>query len=228
MEDPEAIYSLDGFLPCLAYGRSCPSSSGCIVPLLYEAFGVFVVFRIIRPSRVMSSIRPPRDRSRVLGLPLDVKRISCNTKSIMRRDSRLSLSLHTLLHLSVRTEPATSGALSACMGANPVVIRRTLAGLRRDGLVKSEKGHGGGWRIARRPESITLLDVYEALGEPVLFNNLREERPGCLVAKTVNLSLEDAYDAADVLIKKKFSEVRLSALTRELKRHAKSHQEHHK
>ena len=39
--------------------------------------------------------------------------------------------------------PATSGDLAQAMGTNPVVLRRVLAGLRDQGLVRSEKGHGG-------------------------------------------------------------------------------------
>jgi DNA-binding IscR family transcriptional regulator len=39
--------------------------------------------------------------------------------------------------------------MAACAMTNPVVIRRTFAGLREAGIVAATKGHGGGWRLAR-------------------------------------------------------------------------------
>ena len=74
----------------------------------------------------------------------------------MKRDSRLSDVLHVLLHMAEHSEPSTSELLAKAMRTNPVVIRRVLAGLRERGLVRSEKGHGGGWTLARELSRITL------------------------------------------------------------------------
>ncbi|HYE44453.1 MAG TPA: Rrf2 family transcriptional regulator, partial [Caulobacter sp.] len=62
----------------------------------------------------------------------------------MRKDSRLSRMLHVLLHMAQRHEPMTSDAIAQMLGTNPAVVRRTMAGLRDAGYVRSEKGHGGG------------------------------------------------------------------------------------
>ena len=61
----------------------------------------------------------------------------------MKRDSRLSVALHALLHMADARAPMTSEQL-ARGGGNPAAIRRTMAGLREAGLVRSEKGRGGG------------------------------------------------------------------------------------
>ena len=84
----------------------------------------------------------------------------------MKRDSRLSGVLHVLLHMAEVEGPVTSEAMARAMQTNPVVIRRIMAGLRDAGFVRSEKGHGGGWTIARDLAAITLREVYMALGEP--------------------------------------------------------------
>jgi DNA-binding IscR family transcriptional regulator len=47
---------------------------------------------------------------------------------------------------------------------NPVVLRRTMAGSREQGYVRSEKGHGGGWTLACDLSAMTLRDIYDALG----------------------------------------------------------------
>ena len=82
----------------------------------------------------------------------------------MKRNSRLSLALHTLGHMA--GDPArsrTSADIADHAGTNPVVVRRVLGKLREAGLLASEKGHAGGWRLARSPQEITLADVYLAL-----------------------------------------------------------------
>ena len=112
----------------------------------------------------------------------------------MKRDSRLSGVLHALLHMGQVDGPMTSDQLAACLRTNPVVVRRTMAGLREAGLVLSEKGHGGGWRLGRPLSGITLRDVHTALGEPALTpESPAVESPGCLVEAAVNRSLEAAY-----------------------------------
>jgi len=62
-----------------------------------------------------------------------------------------------------------------------------LTAQRNAGIVRSEKGHGGGWSLARPLEEVTFGDVYVALGKPALFSmGPRTENPGCLVEQAVN------------------------------------------
>ena len=116
----------------------------------------------------------------------------------MRRDSRLSGVLHVLLHMAEQKAPVTSEALAKAMDTNAVVIRRIMSGLRDHGYVRSEKGHGGGWTLARELATISLRDVYEALGRPSLFAvGNRTESPGCLVEQAVNAALDQAFEDAE-------------------------------
>ncbi|MBX7481961.1 Rrf2 family transcriptional regulator [Qipengyuania qiaonensis] len=132
----------------------------------------------------------------------------------MKRDSRLSGVLHVLLHLAEASGPVTSEAMAKAMQTNPVVIRRLMAGLREAGFVHSEKGHGGGWAIARDLASVSLRDVYDALGAPELFAlGHRTEAPGCLVEQAVNAALDDALRDAETLLLDRFGAVTLAALS---------------
>jgi DNA-binding IscR family transcriptional regulator len=119
----------------------------------------------------------------------------------MRKDSRLSVALHLLLHLRELGRVVTSEALGPMMGLNPVVLRRTLSGLRDAGIVCSEKGHGGGWALARGLEQVTLGDVHTALGTPGFFSmGCRAEQPACRVEQAVNRALARTLDDAEALI----------------------------
>lgn len=132
----------------------------------------------------------------------------------MKRDSRLSGVLHVLLHMAEVGTPMTSEALAQMMKTNPVVIRRVLAGLRDHQLVCSEKGHGGGWKLCRALDQITLHEIYLALDEPTLLAmGNRTEAPGCLVEEAVNNALNSAFAEAEALLLARFRAVTLAQLS---------------
>ncbi|MDR6873637.1 Rrf2 family protein [Bosea sp. BE125] len=133
----------------------------------------------------------------------------------MRYDSRLSRMLHVLLHMARHDGPMTSGAIARMLGTNPVVVRRTMAGLKAAGYVHSEKGHGGGWAIAAELEKISLLDIHRAVGGPRLFAIGNEHaHPECAVEQAVNNALADALAAAETLLLTRLSTISLAELAR--------------
>lgn len=131
----------------------------------------------------------------------------------MRRDSKLSGVLHILLHMAERDEPVTSEDLSQMMDTNPVVVRRTMAGLRQLGYVQSEKGHGGGWSLSCDLTKVTMRDIYTAVGRPSLLAiGNRTEAPNCLVEQSVNAALQQAFDEAEQILLSRLGDVTLAAL----------------
>lgn len=131
----------------------------------------------------------------------------------MRNDTRLSRMLHVLIHMARHEQPATSDTLAQMLGTNPVVIRRTMALLKDQGYVRSEKGHRGGWTLAKPLADMTLLDIHEALGSASLFAiGLSTDHPECLVEQAVNAALTDAFDAAQALLIERLGSVTLEQL----------------
>ncbi|WP_311273306.1 MULTISPECIES: Rrf2 family transcriptional regulator [unclassified Rhizobium] len=129
----------------------------------------------------------------------------------MRQDSRLSRMLHVLIHMGRHDGAMTSEMIAQMLDANPVVIRRTMAGLRDEGYVSSVKGHGGGWTLARPLEELTLLDIYRAVGEPSLFAiGPAYDMPGCLIEQAVNGVLKDVFSEAEELLRKRLGGVTLA------------------
>lgn len=106
----------------------------------------------------------------------------------MKRNSRLSLALHTLSHLATHPDRLrTSSDIAEHAGTNPVVVRRVLGKLREAGLLVSEKGHAGGWRLARPPHAITFADVYLALDEQIVAGGSETSAaPDCAVEATLH------------------------------------------
>ncbi|MCP1558871.1 DNA-binding IscR family transcriptional regulator [Methylorubrum extorquens] len=121
--------------------------------------------------------------------------------------------LHVLLHMAEADGPVTSERLAVMMGTNPVVVRRTMAGLRDLGLVVSGKGYGG-WTIACDLDRVTLHDVYVALGSPEVFAmGHRSEEPTCLVEHAVNAALAGAFRDAEALLLSRLGDVTLARLS---------------
>ena len=131
----------------------------------------------------------------------------------MNRDTRLSDVLHVLLHMANADGALTSEVLARSMRTNPAVLRRTMAGLREAGLVHSEKGPGGGWRLARPLDQITLLSVYDALGHPGLFAfGNRSDHTDCLIEKNVNAVMAETMTEAQALFERRFGALTLDQI----------------
>ncbi|MFT4091806.1 MAG: Rrf2 family transcriptional regulator [Asticcacaulis sp.] len=132
----------------------------------------------------------------------------------MKADNRLSSVLHVLLHMIELDEPLTSDDLSQMLTSHPVVVRRTLAGLREAGLVRSEKGHGGGWVMDCDPAKVSLYDIHQALGAPALISiGHRNHNPSCLVEAAVNAALDNAIEEAEALLIARFKAISLADLS---------------
>jgi Rrf2 family protein len=132
----------------------------------------------------------------------------------MPRSTRFSVALHVLAHLVDAAEPVTSEALAECVETNPVVVRRTLAGLREAGLVESSRGTGGGWSLGRDAKAITLRDVYAALGERML-GGIHVAGPrgaGCRIRQAVAGTLDEFLDEAEALLAARLSRITLASL----------------
>ena len=125
----------------------------------------------------------------------------------MKRDGKFSIALHILAHLAEAGErPTISEELAAHLRTNPVVVRRSLAGLREAGIVASVKGHGGGWTLARPATAISLGERGDlvAAREP--------DAHGCLIAATVDRALDDFYAEAEALLVRRLAAISLADL----------------
>lgn len=129
----------------------------------------------------------------------------------MKSDQRLWRTLHVLIHMSQHQAPLTSQAIGKMLNTNPVVVRRTLSCLRKQNLIQAEKGHGGGWQLIRPLDQISLRDVYEALGEPVL-QVLGPAPQGCLVEAAVNQAVDAVLQEARRLVLERFSDITLAKI----------------
>ncbi|EKE85425.1 Rrf2 family transcriptional regulator [Idiomarina xiamenensis] len=137
----------------------------------------------------------------------------------MRTDSRLSRMLHVLLHMARDQQPKTSQQIATMLSTNAAVVRRTMGGLRRAGYVQSEKGHGGGWRIACDLNQVSLYDIYQAVGTEKIFTiGFDHSHPDCLVERVVNDAIGEALSDAERRLIKRLQSVSLGDLAQQFSR----------
>jgi Rrf2 family protein len=121
---------------------------------------------------------------------------------MMAANSRLTIAVHALAWLALAQRRGrdllTSEQVAESVHTNPVIIRRSLGDLRRAGLVTVRHGAGAGWSLARPPEQITLLDVYEAVEQEPLFGMHRSEpNLECPVGRGIRPALGEVYGSLE-------------------------------
>jgi Rrf2 family protein len=114
----------------------------------------------------------------------------------MNTDQRFAISIHALTLLAANKDPLTSEMIADSVDTNPVVIRRTMAGLREYGIVDSKSGVNGGWRLLRAPETIQLRDVYRGLGDNDVLGVHEHPNKHCPIGKKIKGPLLDIFASA--------------------------------
>jgi Rrf2 family protein len=86
-----------------------------------------------------------------------------------------------MLALARLPEGAYAGAAAIAkeIKAPQNYLGKLLQALSREGLVQSQKGLGGGFRLARPPQSISLLDVVEPIEHISRLSGCILGRPEC-------------------------------------------------
>ncbi|NKN39037.1 Rrf2 family transcriptional regulator [Agrobacterium sp. a22-2] len=107
----------------------------------------------------------------------------------------------------------TSERIAQMLNTNPVVVRRTLGELRAQGIVASEGGRGGGWKLVRPLEQITVLEIHQALsGDSILRAPTSRDHPGCPVERASNFVLEEAFAVAESQVQSEYGSVTLAQI----------------
>lgn len=131
----------------------------------------------------------------------------------MKSDGRLARMLHVLVHMGLLGGRETSERIAQMLNTNPVVVRRTLGAMRNHGIVESEGGRGGGWKLTRPLDRITVMDVQRALIEgQMLPAPLSRDHPNCPVERASNAVLEHAHRLAEAELEKAYAATTLAQI----------------
>lgn len=128
--------------------------------------------------------------------------------------TRLSMAVHTLSLIAMLPNECTGDLIASSVNTNPVVIRRIMGMLKKAGLVDVHAGVGGAY-LRKKPEDISLLDVYRAVNaaeEERLFGIHENSNIKCPVGRSIESVLQSEFLAAQAAMEKQLSGVTLGQL----------------
>lgn len=118
-------------------------------------------------------------------------------------DRRFAISMHILVLLSLnQDEWLSSDFIASSININPVLVRKELSNLRKNGIILSKEGKNGGSMLAKSPESVYLSDVYRILNcGAILGYALAAPNPKCPVGRQINEHLRSlAIQSENILL----------------------------
>lgn len=112
----------------------------------------------------------------------------------------LRILLDVALH-ETHARPRTIKEIADAQGISEKFISRIVVPLRERGMIKSERGKLGGFRLAQAPSDITLLAVIETLQGPISLVDCVADKASCgrsgtCVARSVWTDVNTAVRAA--------------------------------
>jgi len=137
----------------------------------------------------------------------------------MSTSSRFAVAVHVLSLMAwAEDEPLKSEQVAESVNTNAVVIRRMLCELAESKLVVSQSGAMGGSRLARQPEQITLLDIYQAVENRGVFS-LHRHPPNrdCPVGVNIGPVLNQVLDEVDTAVESVLANITIKDVVSRLK-----------
>jgi len=121
-----------------------------------------------------------------------------------------SLALHTVAILA--SEPGrifSTREIASSLRVSEAHLAKVMQRLGKVGLVKSVRGPKGGFVLGRKPEEITLLDVYELIDGPLGNSNCLFGTPVCGNRKCI---MGNLLTSVNRQVREYFSNTRLSQI----------------
>lgn len=149
----------------------------------------------------------------------------------MGANSRLTIASHALALIAHRLQQfgeqydfCTSQEIASSVNTNPVILRELLGMMEKQHLVRVQRGCNAGWKLARRPEEITLLDVYHAVKPTSLFA-MHHTPPNsqCRVGKGIGPALEGVYANVQHTLEQELANTTIADILRDSLTEASTH-----
>ncbi|MFI5236849.1 MAG: RrF2 family transcriptional regulator [Ignavibacteriales bacterium] len=138
----------------------------------------------------------------------------------MSASTKLSTSVKALCYLQqVHPNPATSSEIAAVIGINSSKLRMILSMLAKNGIVESNSGTAGGFKLKKNISDIHLQEVYCAIEDRKAFHlNVRKEliKKNSLPDK-LNYYFLDMFAEIQIDIENKMEKISLETIINKIK-----------
>ena len=137
----------------------------------------------------------------------------------MAANCRFAFGVHLLSVLALfPDENYSSEKLALTVNTNAVVIRRMLLDLKTAGLIETQRGPGGGARLAKPAARITLDDVHRAVAGEIETFGAHPNPPAqvCVVGREIENVLSEISDRAARAVQREFAAITLADVVAQL------------
>jgi len=167
------------------------------------------------PHPSLPAILPSAYLHEACGFALDSVTITV-TVLFMATNTRLASAVHIMAFVACGgDEGTTSEAIAKSLRTNPVVVRKILKLLEREGLVAIRQGRHGGVSLRHRASRITLGQIYKAVeSESGIFAVRRKLHDGCVVACAMKRTLGPIFSDANDAVERALGKTSLAELVR--------------
>jgi Rrf2 family protein len=88
---------------------------------------------------------------------------------MMRISMKTDYGLIALKHIASHDgdELVNAKELAGQFHLPPNLLAKILQSLSQSGIIKAQKGSGGGYRMMRKPEDVTLTEIFESIEGPI-------------------------------------------------------------
>jgi Rrf2 family protein len=108
--------------------------------------------------------------------------------SLMQIPRKIEYALRAMIHLADNPGGVARGTEIARMEHIPkYYLEKVIRDLMRRGLVRARRGPGGGYQLARPPETISFRDVIEAVEGPITLNVCVDGSAACNLQPTCRM-----------------------------------------
>ena len=130
----------------------------------------------------------------------------------MRVSAKSDYALRALIELAARADagPVSAEELGRAQEIPHNFLQAILADLRRAGIVISQRGQAGGWRMARPAEDVSVADVIRAVDGPLV--SVYGLRPEAVDYNESAQVLQHVWIAARSSLRDVFEKVSIKAL----------------
>lgn len=94
-------------------------------------------------------------------------------KSILKISEAASLALHTMYYITTTEEDKLINTkdISDSLQVSEAHLRKVVQRLVKAGYLETFRGPRGGIKLAKQPEEISLMDIYEAIEAPMILSD---------------------------------------------------------
>ena len=134
-------------------------------------------------------------------------------------NQQFTFAVHIMIALAFSPEEVIgSQTLAASVNTNPVVVRRLLLALRRARLIETFAGKHGGARLRKKPNRISLVDIYDAVeSRPVILINERKALRQCRVSCNMKTIMSRVAESTEEAVRKHLRGISLAQLVRKVR-----------